>query len=672
MSQNGTRILLVVLFAGLLLTPALTQPLKKRWTPASALQARTIGEIAIAPNGRQIAYIVKQPLLANGLSEYSSQIWLASARSRKSRQLTFRERACTQPAFSPDGRYLAYFTDDRNVGKTEIWLLSLQGGEPQQLTQTDHGVLAYAWSPKGKQIAYTTLDPLTEPDKNKLFEKRDAFALVGDNRNAHLYTIVVEPDRNGNHKLQRLTAGFFHISAAAQTRTPFSWSSNSKNIVFEHRKSPLLSDWKNSDISLVSVENNTVTPVITWAGADGQPVYSPNGKWLAFASEGSNSNTGIVTDIFVMPAKGGRAKKLAVNQAMPAVVNWSDNSSFIFYEAQENTANRLFRLPKNGTPATAYTMGNGTFSNFALNGKTAAFVYQSSDNAPELYFTSLRKNAPVQLTNFDADYPDVRMGKTETIFWYMQDSTRIEALLTYPVYREFDKLYPTVIILPDNPNGAFTNTFTARADVFPVQAFSQKGYAVLRVNLSQTKINATARINQHTKEIIAGVNKIIGMGVAHPDSLAIAGWGYGGYLTALTLTKSNRFSAACIGGAMTSLKATFSSPDNLHQPVEFLEMDAAYNQGQYADLSPILHADKIDTPTLILHGENDKRIPLTHALDFFHELKKYEVPTELIIFPRTGSHIAEPRLTVNAGERILNWLDKHIRQKKLLSQITIK
>ncbi len=669
MLRIGTRILLVAFYSGLMLNPALSQQLKNKWTPSSAIQSRTIGEVAVAPNGRQVAYIVNQPLLKNGLSKYSNQIWLANTKSRKKRQLTFGDNDCMQPHFSPDGSYLAYLTDRDFGGKSEIWLLSLKGGEPQQLTETDHGVLAYAWSPNGKQIAYTTLDPLTEPEKIKLFEKRDAYALVGDNRNAHLYTIGVEPNHNGIHKLQRLTAGFFHISAAAQTSTPFSWSPDGKNIAFEHRKSPLLNDWKNSDISMVSVQDNTLTPVITWSGADGQPVYSPNGKSLAFTTEGEHGSSGISSTIYVMSTKGDRTKKLSAGQTRQSIVRWANNSNFIFYQAQMSTANRLFQLPANGTPATVYTQGNGTFSNFSLNGKSAAFVYQSGDKTPELYFTSLSNNAPVQLTDFEADYPDLKMGKTETISWYMQDSTQVEALLTYPIYREFDKLYPTVILLPDNPYEAFTQTFTARTDVFPVQAFSQKGYAVLRINLSQTKTNATTRINRHTEEIIAGVNKVVGVGVAHPDSLAIAGWGYGGYLAALTLTQSNRFSAACIGGAMTSLKATLSSPDNSHSPVEFLEMNAA---NQYGGLSPIFHANKIDTPTLILHGENDKRIPLTHALDFFHELKRYDVPSELIVFPRTGTHITEPRLTVNAGEHILNWLDKHIRQKKLLSQITIK
>ena len=154
------------------------------------------------------------------------------------------------------------------------------------------------------------------------------------------------------------------------------------------------------------------------------------------------------------------------------------------------------------------------------------------------------------------------------------------------------------------------------------------------------------------------------LGVADPERLGITGWSYGGYLTAATITQTERFRAAVIGAGMTNLVSYAMG----HDSPGFLPSHFGGEVWEVADLllerSPIAHADRVTTPTLILHGEHDQRVPIWQGYEFYNALKRRGIPTQMVVYPRTGHVPSEPKLLLDVMNRILAWMELYTERQR--------
>lgn len=666
---------LVSLFMLRLFDFASAQDSPQGWTPEVMSQFKRVGGTALSVDGGLIAYTVSEPVMDEKRSEYLTHIWVVSADGRTNRQFTRGEKSCTNPAFSPDGQYLSFLSSRGADGKNQIWLLPLQGGEAELLTEVKAGVSAYAWSPDGKRIAFIAQNPETAEEEQNRKGKRDMRVLDADYRYAHLYTVALDnsgPDR----AVQRVTSGLFHV-------TGFDWSPDGKTLAFEHRINPKVNEWPTSDISTVPADSGRVTPLVTFSGADLSPLFSPDGKWLACISDGGNPKWACAMDIYIIPAKGGEAKKLAETaDRRPQIVSWSANSRNIYYSETDHTHRRLFLLPTNGKPPLVVTPGAGNFTHISIskNGRRIALIHQTPELAPNVYTASTRKFSFTKLTDVNADFPKFPMGRTEVIKWQSKNGLEIEGLLTYPVRYVLDRLTPLILSVHGGPAGVYTQTYTARSSIYPTQAFAQEGYAVLRPNpRGSSGYGRDFRFANYNnwgfgdyEDLIAGVNKVMQMGVAHPDSLCVMGWSYGGYMTSVIVTKSNRFKVASIGAGVTNLFSFSGTADIPGFLPDYFGGEPWDRLDTYIKHSAMFQVKGVKTPTQIIHGEDDRRVPLSQGLEFYNALKRQGCATEMIVYPRTPHGPREPKFIQDIGERIIAWFNLHLGRRKRREPVVVK
>jgi dipeptidyl aminopeptidase/acylaminoacyl peptidase len=574
------------------------------------------------------------------------------------------------PKFSPDGNFLAFLSARGNESKTQVWIMRVNGGEAEAITKSKSGIEQFAWSPDNKRIAYTQRDADTETEEKMKKEKKD-WTIVDNWKYAHLYTVAIEkvPSSGGEseHRVKRLTKGDFHI-------TNFDWAPDAKTIAFTRQLTPSADTWPTSDIYTVPSDSGILRSLVAMKGLDSSPQYSPDGQTIAFVSDGGSATWAGTGDVYLISASGGQPKKLTDSPDRQAnLLKWSPDGKELYFSETDHTSNRVFVLPANGSGPRILTSGPGSYTgaSFSADGKTIAFVYQTPESLPDVFMTALLKFEPKKLSDANKDFPKLRIGPTEVIRWKSKDGKEIEGLLTYPVNYKSGKKYPLILNIHGGPAGVFTQTFTAAGSVYPIQAFAQQGYAVLRPNpRGSSGYGWEFRHNNYNDwgfgdfdDDQTGVDKVIAMGVAHPDSLVICGWSYGGFMTSFTVTKTSRFKAASVGAGVTNLMSFVGTSD-----IPGFLPD--YFGGEYWDRidvfmkhSAMFNIKNVKTPSQVIHGERDVRVPPSQGYEFYTALKRLGVQTEMITYPRQPHGVQEPKFIQDIGERVIAWFNKQLNRK---------
>ena len=302
------------------------------------------------------------------------------------------------------------------------------------------------------------------------------------------------------------------------------------------------------------------------------------------------------------------------------------------------------------------------------DGQHLAFTMETPDRPEDVHVSPLASYAPRQITNRHADVAALPMGRTELVRWTMDDGFEIEGLLTYPIDYEEGQRYPLVLQVHGGPAGVHSQTFTGGPSIYMTQVFAQEGYAVLRPNprgsTGYGKDFRYANVQDwgygDYRDLMAGVDYAIDIGLAHPDSLALMGWSYGGYMTSWMVTQTDRFQAASMGAGLPnliSMTTTTDIPDYLvaHMDGEFWDDYETYEKH-----SAIYHIKNVVTPTQVIHGANDLRVPFAQGQEFYVALQRRGVPTEMVVLPRTPHGPREPKLLMDVTPRILAWFDEHL------------
>jgi dipeptidyl aminopeptidase/acylaminoacyl peptidase len=253
------------------------------------------------------------------------------------------------------------------------------------------------------------------------------------------------------------------------------------------------------------------------------------------------------------------------------------------------------------------------------------------------------------------------------IRWKGKDGVDVEGLLTYPVNYQAGKKVPLILVIHGGPAGNFNESFIGTG-LYPIAAFANKGYAVLRANIRGSvgygqkfrSSNFTDWGGGDYQDLMTGVDSVIARGVADPNRLAVMGWSYGGYMTSWVITQTNRFKCAAIGAGLTNLVSMWGTNDIPSVMDEYFggsPWDAAQ---AYAKSSPLNFVKNVKTPTLILHGEVDPRVPVSQGYEMYHSLKRLGVETKMVVYPRTEHGPKEPKFVLDILERHLAWAESHL------------
>jgi dipeptidyl aminopeptidase/acylaminoacyl peptidase len=636
------------------------------WTPEKAMQERTVNQIAVSPDGMRIACCVREAVMEPERSEYLIHIWVASTDGSRNYQLTRGDKSCSSPAWSPDGKRLAFLSE--RSGKNNIWLIRPDFGEATRLTDVETGVELFRWSPDGNRIAFTMTDSESEEEKAAKKAKRDPNAVGKNIKFTHIYVATVEND-DGFPSPAKVTKGKLVVNS-------LDWSPDGKRIAFAHQPLPGLNYMFDSDISVVGAEGGEIKPLVRQPGIDTQPRFSPDGTVIAFQSARGQINWAFHGYIALVPAAGGAVKYMPPSHDLdPTIIGWKGDGSGVYFSEAYRTSIRAYFTPADGgtiTPALSFEKGCvGSNIDVSPDGTVIAYSYETMDTAPELY---ARRGAeePIRLTKINAELPKPPHARSEVISWKSIDGNEIEGILTYPLDYKEGARYPLLLVIHGGPMGYFQQTYTAEPDLYPVQAFAAKGFAVLRPNPRGSGAYGldfrTAIVRDwggvDYNDLMAGVNHLVNTGLADRERLGVMGWSYGGYMTSWIISQTDRFKAASVGAGLPDLFSFTNTTDVVDFLPAFFEAETFENDAIYRERSALFNIFGATTPTLIQHGERDYRVPPGQAWELYWALKRQGTETELVLYPRTPHVPLEPKLLLDIAEHNLRWFCEKVLPKK--------
>ena len=641
------------------------EPDWSRWTPELSLRYRSISGTAVSADGSLAAYVVRDPRTKGEDSKYVNQIYVAATDGASDVRYTRPDLSASNPRFSPDGNYLAFLAKagkKESESKHQIWLMRVRGGEAEPITKAKSDISDFQWAPDSSRIAYQMSDPATEQEEADKKEKRDVILVQQQFKYSHLYVIEVKTDMVDRAEPLRLTEGEFHV-------TGFDWSPDSEMLVFAFQDTPLINSGRTSgDISLISSEGGEPVPLVTQAGVDRSPRYSPDGSHVAFLSTGGRIEPVGLSDVYVIESRtGAEPRRLAETfDRSPSLIGWTPDSADVLISESVRTLSRIQALPADGGKPRDVVAPDGSVSSVALSrdGQTLAFTYTSLDEPVELYAWRFEDKKRIQLSFVNADLPEPAMGDTSLIRWEAPDGMEIEGLLTTPIERQEGEKVPLILLIHGGPAGKFGQSYTGAISIYPLQVFAQRGYAVLRPNPRGSSgygkdfryANVADWGQGDYEDVMAGVDLLVEQGLADPERLFVMGWSYGGYLTSYVVTRTDRFQAASVGAGLPDLVSMVYSSDISDYLVAHMDGKELWEDYElYQKHSAMYRLDRISTPTQVIHGQQDRRVPFDQGRAFFIALERKGIPTEMVVYPRTPHGPREPKFLMDVSGRVLDW-----------------
>lgn len=504
----------------------------------------------VAPDGARIAYVVTKADLAK--SAYDADVWVIGADGKNHYQLTRAGGADNAPRWSPDGKQLA-FLSDRN-GPAQVFVIEPGAGEARQLTSEPAAIREHAWSPDGKSIAFLRIDEVSAAEKQRAADKDDARVLGDNAKHVHLYVADV-----ASGKVRRLTSGATSIFA-------FSWSPDSKAIAFDRGTGTGLDDYYRTDIYTVRVDDGTLTPLVVRPGIDHLPVWSPDGKSIAFLSAAGRSEWLVEHRLHIVPAAGGASRDIgaAVTRAAERIL-WSPDAKVITFDGPIGSTSQLFRVQADGTGFTQLTDVDGVIEDADASGGRVAYIFQSFNDPPELYVDGKR------LTHHNDGLRTRERGETRVLRWKNpKDGLEIEGFLTLPPGYKAGTRLPLLTFVHGGPGSRFWRGFFGYlGNIYVPHVLAAQGFAVLRPNPRGTggysesffRANLADWGGMDWMDINAGIDRVIADGIADPNRLGIMGWSYGGYMATWALGHSDRFRRYSIGAPVVDLVSMHGTSD---------------------------------------------------------------------------------------------------------------
>lgn len=629
---------------------------KRPMTFDDVLAIKNVSDAQMSPDGKYIAYVVSTADLKE--NTWDADVWLVSTGgSSDPIRITTSKKNDNQPRWSPDSKRIAFISAREE--KPQVFLISPFGGEAQKLTESKTGVQSFQWSPDGRRIAYVAQQEPTPEEEKKQKEKDDAQVVDKNFKFTRLWVIDVE-----SKKTTELVKADY-VASEPQ------WSPDGRSVAYTTTPTPKADDGTLSDIWVVDVESAKTRKLTDNDGPDNAPRWSPDGRWIAYLSR--DFKTGLLgqSKLTVIPAVGGTARAVAPDLLyQPGPPTWSPDGKMLYFTAPVRTTNQLFAVSAEGGEAKQVSNVAGVMSqpSFSRDRWTIAFVKSDTQHPADVYVArSLSLNGPTRLTDHNPQARELALGSSEVIRWKSKDGMEIEGIVVYPVGYQAGRRYPTVALIHGGPSGVWMESFPASWGNFG-HVWAGKGWVVFYPNVRGSSAYGEKFLLANVRDwgggdyqdIQTGIDHLIAKGVADPEKLGQSGWSYGGYMTAWTLTQTNRFKAVMVGAGLTNMYSMYSTND-LQRVLEGYFGGEPWNDLEgYWRRSAMAFIKQAKTPTLILHGAEDKRVPVGQAQELYMGLKKNNVAVELVFFPREPHGLGEPRHQLDKMRREYAWFSKYV------------
>lgn len=625
------------------------------YTADDVLSFKRIGQVIASPNGKNVVFTVMQAISTQTGKEWEYLLYLKNSEGKVS-VLSSSLKQLSSPMWSPDGMKISYLAKGKKF--QSIWIISLLSNKKAKLFECNNDIKYFRWSPDGKYIAFVTDDQ----DK-KINTKLEPKNIVTSDINTRIYFI---PATQSIKIAKPLTPATYSISQSYPDPlldAGFDWSPDSQSIVFSYQSRPEATYYTEAKIAVLDLKTRKIITIpYTEQFTGQQPIYSLDGKWIAFRSTSRDITKLINNPVIYNQICVTNTTKLNNTHCLsntfnenPVIIGWNKaNDSVFVLDWYKTIGLQIYTLNLNQKDSAKLLYNINGFLNplsISLNQDHIifGFAYETVTKPPEAFISSSDNFKLTQISNINSNIKKT-LGNMENVSWKSSDGITIDGLLITPYNYNNKNKYPLLVTVHGGPAGAWAKRYLGGCEEYG-EAFvpdclghlASLGFVILQPNpRGSTGYGKNFRMANFAdlgggdyRDMMAGVDYLIKRGVADPEHLAIFGWSYGGYLTAWAISQSNRFKAAIDGDGLTNFVSFSGTSDIPWYLSQYLGNYYWDNINLYLQRSPISYVKNINTPLLIFHGENDIRVPLTQSYELYSALQIQKKPVKMFISPDT-------------------------------------
>jgi dipeptidyl aminopeptidase/acylaminoacyl peptidase len=665
----------------LIAAPSLARPL----TPEDLWAMDRAADPAVSPDGSQVVFTVTRYSVDENKGD--SDLWLVPADgSAPPRRLTWNPGTDSSAAWSPDGKSLA-FISKRGDAPPQIYLLNLAGGEAQPVTKLPVGAQKPRWLADGKRIAFlastwsdlngdwTAVQKRLDEQKGDKVQARISDTRLlrfwdeyrTDGRVNHVFTVDL-----ASREVKDLTPGLRRSMAYLSPDDSWDIAPDGSEVAYSVNVTEAPYQTLNFDVFVQAAGQTAEARNITAdnPATDGGPRYSPDGRWIVY---GRTRRPDVDPD-FVRLARYDRQSReirfLATDwDAQPDGWIFTPDGKTLLFSAQEKGRSHLYALPVDGQPAAPRLLARGgTIGGVDAGGSRIVFLRQSLQSPADLFAVTLdglEGSEPRRLTSLNAErLAGVELGTVGEATFEGAGGDQVHMFLVYPPGFDPKKKWPLLHVLHGGPYGASMDDFHYR---WNAALFASRGYVVAMVNFHGSTGYGQAFeesiLGDHGgkpfEDVMKATDWLVAQGYIDPAKMAAAGSSYGGYLVNWILGHTDRFAALVTHAGVFDLMAQFASDDTYGRPNNYGSAPWT-DPEKLASSSPSYFAKNFKTPTLILHGERDYRVPVTQGINLFGVLQGKGVPARIVIFPDENHWVLKPQAALLWWKEVFGWLNRYL------------
>lgn len=643
---------------------------------------KRISQTVLSPDNRYIAFVLTT--INFDENKGTSDIWIYDLKSGELKNLTNTPFSENSPYWFPDSKSIAYIS--LKTGTPQIYKLDIEKNtEPEQLTDLYTGANGPVVSPDGKKILFTSEvypDCVTDDcnrQKEEQKEKSKVKAKIFDNlmirhwdswrdeKRSHLFLLDLE-----SKTIKDLTEGsnFDVPPIALGGKLDYLFSPDSKEICFVTNTDKMIAISTNNDLWISTLDGKVKSKITTNQGNDNQPLYSPDGKFIAYRQMARAGFEADRLTLMLYDREKGKIQNLTENfDRSVEEVLWLPDSKGLIFTADNQGRREIFKIDITTKQITSiYNKHWNTDLNLSSDGKFLIFNQSSVTRPIEIFSFDIYSEKLTKLTKFNDDLlSQIEMMPLEEFWVDGADGVKIHGFIVKPPFFNPNKKYPMVFLVHGGPQGAWEDNWHYR---WNPSLYASRGYVVVMPNPR----GSTGYGQKFTDEISGDWGGKVYIDLMNAYDYAIknfsfidksrtvaAGASYGGYMMNWIATQTDRFKAIVSHAGVFNTESMYGTTEELW----FVEWEFKgtpwTNRKLYHKFSPHMYVDKIKTPILVTHGANDFRVPESQAFELFTSLQRLGVPSRLVYFPDETHFVAKPQNFKLWMTEIFNWFEKWLK-----------